>query len=94
LLDGGKDDFFFLEHYVLLGNYARDPDRQEAHGRALPRIPEGGWGEQFRTSNPPRLPRTATRPCLPKPSIAAPKLLLWKSSAMGCGRGSNAATAC
>ncbi|HKM83631.1 MAG TPA: hypothetical protein VJY15_22060 [Candidatus Acidoferrum sp.] len=29
-LDGGKDDFFFLEHYVLLGNYARDPDRQEA----------------------------------------------------------------
>ena len=30
LLDGGKDDFFFLEHYVLLGNYARDPDRQEA----------------------------------------------------------------
>ena len=29
-LDGGKDDFFFMEHYVLLGNYARDPDRQEA----------------------------------------------------------------
>jgi len=29
-LDGGKDDFFFLEHYVLLGNYARDPDRLEA----------------------------------------------------------------
>ncbi len=29
-LDGGKDDFFFLEHYVLLGNYARDPDRFEA----------------------------------------------------------------
>jgi hypothetical protein len=26
-LDGGKDDFYFLEHYVLLGNYARDPDR-------------------------------------------------------------------
>ena len=24
-LDGGKDDFYFLEHYVLLGNYARDP---------------------------------------------------------------------
>src|SRR6201993_3112206 len=29
-LDGGKDDFHFLEHYVLLGNYARDPDRFEA----------------------------------------------------------------
>jgi len=28
-LDGGKDDVFFLEHYVLLGNYARDPDRFE-----------------------------------------------------------------
>src|SRR5258705_422885 len=25
-LDGGKDDVFFLEHYVLLGNYSRDPD--------------------------------------------------------------------
>ena len=29
-LDGGKDDIFFLEHYVLLGNYVRDPDRYEA----------------------------------------------------------------
>jgi hypothetical protein len=29
-LDGGKDDFFFLEHYILLGNYVRDPDRFEA----------------------------------------------------------------
>jgi hypothetical protein len=29
-LDGGKDDDFFLEHYVLLGNYSRDPDRFEA----------------------------------------------------------------
>ncbi len=29
-LDGGKDDVFFLEHYVLLGNYGRDPDRFEA----------------------------------------------------------------
>jgi hypothetical protein len=29
-LDGGKDDIFFLEHYVLLGNYAKDPDRFEA----------------------------------------------------------------
>ena len=28
-LDGGKDDVFFLEHYILLGNYARDPDRFE-----------------------------------------------------------------
>ena len=29
-LDGGRDDVFFLENYVLLGNYARDPDRFEA----------------------------------------------------------------
>ena len=29
-LDGGKDDVYFLEHYILLGNYARDPDRFEA----------------------------------------------------------------
>jgi len=29
-LDGGKDDFYFLNHYVLLGNYARDLDRFEA----------------------------------------------------------------
>ena len=29
-LDGGKDEIFFLEHYVLLGNYVRDPDRFEA----------------------------------------------------------------
>jgi hypothetical protein len=29
-LDGSKDDYFFLEHYVLLGNYSRDPDRFEA----------------------------------------------------------------
>jgi hypothetical protein len=29
-LEGGKDDVFFLEHYILLGNYARDPDRFEA----------------------------------------------------------------
>jgi hypothetical protein len=28
-LDGGKDDVFFLENYVLLGNYVRDPDRFE-----------------------------------------------------------------
>ncbi len=28
-LDGGKDDVHFLEHYVLLGNYSRDPDRFE-----------------------------------------------------------------
>lgn len=29
-LEGGKDDVFFLEHYVLLGNYVRDADRFEA----------------------------------------------------------------
>src|SRR5256885_817151 len=28
-LDGGKDDVFFLENYVLLGNYVRDPDHFE-----------------------------------------------------------------
>src|SRR5271165_7009143 len=34
-LDGGKDDWYFLEHYVLLGNYARDPDRIEAMDELL-----------------------------------------------------------
>ena len=29
-LDGGKDDVYFLDHYVLLGNYARDADRFES----------------------------------------------------------------
>jgi hypothetical protein len=29
-LDSGKDDVFFLQHYVLLGNYVRDLDRFEA----------------------------------------------------------------
>jgi hypothetical protein len=29
-LDGGKDDVYFLENYVLLGNYVRDLDRFEA----------------------------------------------------------------
>src|ERR1700686_2814663 len=29
-LDGGKDDAYFLDHYVLLGNYTRDPDRFES----------------------------------------------------------------
>ncbi|HEX3542959.1 MAG TPA: hypothetical protein VHT31_00400 [Candidatus Acidoferrum sp.] len=29
-LDGGKDDTYFLDHYVLLGNYTRDPDRFES----------------------------------------------------------------
>lgn len=29
-LDGNKDEIFFLEHYVLLGNYVRDPDRFES----------------------------------------------------------------
>jgi hypothetical protein len=29
-LDGGKDDVYFLQHYVLLGNYVRDADRFEA----------------------------------------------------------------
>ena len=28
-LDGGTDDRFFLENYVLLGSYVRDPDRFE-----------------------------------------------------------------
>lgn len=28
-LDGGKDEIFFLENYVLLGSYSRDPDRLE-----------------------------------------------------------------
>jgi len=29
-VEGGRNDALFLEHYVLLGNYARDPDRFES----------------------------------------------------------------
>lgn len=29
-LDGSKDEIFFLEQYILLGNYVRDPDRFES----------------------------------------------------------------
>ncbi len=29
-VENGRDDVLFLEHYVLLGNYQRDPDRFEA----------------------------------------------------------------
>src|SRR6202049_3935643 len=29
-LDGGKDDAYFLDHYVLSGNYTRAPDRFES----------------------------------------------------------------
>jgi len=50
-LDGGKDDSYFLDHFVLLGNYVRDPDRFEAMdalfqeflqqaGVAVPRDPD------------------------------------------------------
>jgi hypothetical protein len=28
-VEGGKDDYLFLEHYVLLGSFVRDPDRFE-----------------------------------------------------------------
>ena len=59
-LDGGKDDFFFLEHYVLLGNYSRDPDRFEAMDElfqeflketgagAAPEVPESAAAEKYR----------------------------------------------
>jgi hypothetical protein len=58
-LDGGKDDSYFLEHYVLLGNYVRDPDRFEAldalfqeflleSGIALPQDAQAGGRENFR----------------------------------------------
>lgn len=59
-LDGGKDDFFFLEHYVLLGNYSRDPDRFEAMDElfqeflketgagAAPEVPQSAAAEKYR----------------------------------------------
>jgi class 3 adenylate cyclase len=59
-LDGGKDDFFFLEHYVLLGNYSRDPDRFEAMDElfqeflketgaaAAPELPESAASGKYR----------------------------------------------
>ena len=59
-LDGAKDDLYFLEHYVLLGNYARDPDRFEAMdeifqqflaeaGVSIPQDDASQFSESFKT---------------------------------------------
>ncbi|GAC1616006.1 MAG: hypothetical protein PVS2B2_18010 [Candidatus Acidiferrum sp.] len=46
-LDGGKDDVYFLEHYVLLGNYSRDPDRFESMDALFQELLcEAGLGER------------------------------------------------
>ncbi|HXQ25902.1 MAG TPA: hypothetical protein VN822_05805 [Candidatus Acidoferrales bacterium] len=34
-VEGGNDDHFFLEHYVLLGNFVNDPDRFETFDAIL-----------------------------------------------------------
>src|SRR5277367_4031842 len=34
-VEGGNDDHFFLEHYVLLGNFVNDPDRFETFDALL-----------------------------------------------------------
>jgi len=34
-VEGGNDDYFFLEHYVLLGNFVNDPDRFEVFDAIL-----------------------------------------------------------
>src|SRR5215467_15618354 len=34
-VEGGRDDVLFLEHYVLLGNYAKDSDRFETFDKLL-----------------------------------------------------------
>jgi class 3 adenylate cyclase len=47
-LDGGKDDVYFLEHYVLLGNYSRDPDRFESMDALFQELlGETGLGEGY-----------------------------------------------
>ena len=47
-LDGGKDDVYFLEHYVLLGNYSRDPDRFESMDTLFQELlGETGLGEGY-----------------------------------------------
>lgn len=47
-LDGGKDDVYFLEHYVLLGNYSRDPDRFESMDALFQELlGETGLGESY-----------------------------------------------
>ena len=53
-LDGGKDDFFFLEHYVLLGNYSRDPDRFEAMDELFQEFLKG-----TRAASAPEMPESA-----------------------------------
>jgi len=34
-VEGGRDDRLFLDQYVLLGNYVRDPDRLDVFDRLL-----------------------------------------------------------
>src|SRR5713101_467751 len=34
-VEGGRDDLLYLEHYVLLGNFMRDPDRYEVFEAVL-----------------------------------------------------------
>jgi hypothetical protein len=34
-VEGGNDDYFFVEHYILLGNFVNDPDRFEVFDTLL-----------------------------------------------------------
>ena len=36
--DDGRDDYLCAEHYVMLGNWERDPDRYRAHARDCLRV--------------------------------------------------------
>ena len=91
-LDGGKDDSYFLEHYVLLGNYARDPDRFEAMdalfqeflqqvGVAIPQDPAFVEAQQ------------GYQAMLDQAQACATKSPTWKSSARPCANDWIAATA-
>ena len=73
-LDGGKDDAYFLEHYVLLGNYSRDPDRFEAMDELFQDFLKQA-GVEVPAEVPGQVPRTqATELCSPgsRPNFGGP----------------------
>lgn len=55
-VEGGRDDFLFLEQYVLLGNYRQDEDRLEIFDRLLKELMQallwdGSEGDELRLAH-------------------------------------------
>ena len=85
-LDGGKDDSYFLEHYVLLGNYVRDPGSLRGHGRTVSGVSAAGRSGRFRAIRISWRRSKATRRCWIRRRPCATKSPTWKSSVKRCAR--------